>query len=248
MKPRIVILLLALAALAAKLYCATTTLGTNDTVAFFVFGKELSEHSLAEMYRTPIFNHTPLVAAYLSTIYELAPHSDQAFALLLRLPGIFADFIVVLALLWLREKGPRVPWWALGLFALSPVSFMVSGFHGNVDSVMVLFLVLAACAVVAGQPGLCGLACAFACHVKAAPLLLLPVFAAHWWERRRLWPFAGIAAAMIVLGWIEPLLTVPQLFAKNVLSYGGYWFLLNSGISNSGGTFSPYSSIHRSTS
>jgi hypothetical protein len=37
----------------------------------------------------------------------------------------------------LREKTGRPSWWVLGLFAASPISFMVSGFHGNVDSLMV---------------------------------------------------------------------------------------------------------------
>jgi hypothetical protein len=44
-------LLAALAATGAKLLIAWNTIGTNDTVVFFLFGRELSIHGLAETYR-----------------------------------------------------------------------------------------------------------------------------------------------------------------------------------------------------
>jgi hypothetical protein len=62
-------LLAALAATGAKLLIAWNTIGTNDTVVFFLFGRELSIHGLAETYRRVIlFNHPPLVAYYLRAI------------------------------------------------------------------------------------------------------------------------------------------------------------------------------------
>src|SRR5947208_1857864 len=62
--------------------------------------------------------------------------------------------------------------WALLIFALSPVSVMVTGFHGNTDPVMVLFLVAAAHGVIKQRPVWCGLLFALSCQVKVAPLLL----------------------------------------------------------------------------
>ena len=38
---------------------------------------------------------------------------------------------------WRSKLGNAPPWWTLILFAASPVSLMISGFHGNVDPVMV---------------------------------------------------------------------------------------------------------------
>src|SRR5204863_1263716 len=108
------------------------------------------EHSLQWTYQHFIaFNHPPLTAYYLSAIYNLSStrfcrESGLTFPFLLRLPGIVADFIVVLALCSMTKATDRlrVPTWALTLFALSPVSIMVCGFHGNTDGVMVMLLVL----------------------------------------------------------------------------------------------------------
>ena len=47
---------------------------------------------------------------------------------------------------------------------------MVSGFHGNIDPIMVTFLFFAAVAVVKDRPVLCGVMYAVACNIKIVPL------------------------------------------------------------------------------
>lgn len=222
---------LALGALALKLAIAYNTIGTNDAVIFYGFAKVLSEHSLAWTYEhSSYFNHPPLTAYYLRGIYFATEQNycqqiGIHFPFLLRLPGILADFIVVLLLMRLARgrSGLRIPAWALGLFAASPVSVMVSGFHGNTDSVMVLFLVCAAFMAIRERPALCGLFLALGCQIKIAPLLFLPAFVFFWASRRNAWPFCLPFASVTLILWSEPLLNFPILFAKNVLSYGGYW-------------------------
>ena len=143
MRPNRIIVLAALIALAAKLFCAATTVGTNDTVFFYGFGKMINQHGLAWTYEhVSIFNHTPLVGAYAALLQRTEPGTQMRMELLpffLRLPGIIADFLSVFVLMRLRTKIGGPPWWAIGLFALSPVAFMVSGFHGNVDSLLAFF-------------------------------------------------------------------------------------------------------------
>ena len=139
-------------ALILKLVIAFNTLGTNDVVRFYQFADALTRIGLEQTYRqVAAFNHPPLVAYYLTAISRLAhqPLAQAAgisFPFLLRLPGIVADFVVVCLFLRLRKQEPqlRLPLWSLLVLALSPVSIMVSGFHGNTDPVMVLLLVLAA--------------------------------------------------------------------------------------------------------
>src|SRR5438105_15501656 len=144
------ILALALVALTLKLTIAYNTIGTNDAVFFYGFAKVLSQHSLECTYQhSRYFNHPPLTAYYLRGIYFVTEHRwcqelGVHFPFLLRLPGIIADFLVVLVLLRVIRTYLRLPTWALALFALSPVSLMVSRFHGNSDSVMVLPLICAA--------------------------------------------------------------------------------------------------------
>ena len=50
MNPRTGTLLAALAALLAKLYCAATTVGTNDADAFYNFGRFIAEHGCARSF------------------------------------------------------------------------------------------------------------------------------------------------------------------------------------------------------
>ena len=62
MNPRVLVLVLAIAALLARLYCAATTVGTSDVVLFWRFALTLQRDGLLAMYaQTPFCNHTPLV-------------------------------------------------------------------------------------------------------------------------------------------------------------------------------------------
>lgn len=222
MNPRRAVFFAAWAALIAKLICATATLGTNDVDAFFNFGRFISEHGLLAQYRaTAEFNHTPLVGWFCAAIYSLG--QGFAFNLMMRLPGIAADFLAV-GLLWKwREHHNRLPLWALVLFALSPVNFMVSGFHGNVDSVLACLLLLAAWQGVRGRPIMCGLVFGLACQMKVIPLLLAPALFFFWLKRGHARVFFVTASATILAGWAVPLVAMPELFLRQVLGYNSNW-------------------------
>jgi uncharacterized membrane protein len=218
------IVLIAVLAAVAKLYCALTTTGTMDVICFREFGHYISDHDVIAIYKwTPMFNHTPLVGTVASLIYDLTSSRIGWFPFCIRLPGIIADFASVLALLWLRRRVGRPNWWALGLFAASPVALMISGFHGNVDSILALLLLLTALACVAGEPALCGLFLGLACQVKILPLMVSPIFFFYWWHRGQTRRFFTIASATILLGWAWPLITIPTVFLHNVLDYNSIW-------------------------
>jgi hypothetical protein len=127
----------ALIGLMLKLVIAFNTFGTSDVVTIYQFGKVLNEYGLEWTYRHSVyFNHPPLTAYYLRAIYQLDHQpffrgNGLTFPFLLRLPGIIADLITVVALCWMtgQDRQFRLPTWALALFALSPVSIMVTGFH-----------------------------------------------------------------------------------------------------------------------
>lgn len=220
---------LALVAMTFKLALAYNTIGTNDAVFFYGFAKVLNEHGLEWTYaHSRYFNHPPLTAYFLRGIFLLTETKwvqdfGIHFPFLLRLPGIIADFLVVLILLQFRKIDIRIPTWALSIFALSPVSLMVSGFHGNTDPVMILFLVCGVWMCLLNRPILAGLFFAFSCQIKVVPLLLLPAFVFFWWSQRKITGFAIAGALTTVVLWSQPLLEFPVLFTKNVLAYGSYW-------------------------
>src|ERR1700748_805916 len=98
MKPRVLVLLLAAAALLAKIYCAATTIGSSDVAFFREFARPIHSQGLIAMYRTrPFFNHTPLVGWFSEGAYVMSGGEWQFFAFYIRLPAIFADFFAVLA-------------------------------------------------------------------------------------------------------------------------------------------------------
>lgn len=223
MNPRLLVLLLAIAALICRLYCSATTIGTSDVVSFWKFAHVIQEKGLLAMYQqTEYFNHTPLVGWFSQAVLALSKGDRQLFAFYLRLPADFADFFAVLALLAWRAKSQRPAWWALGIFAASPVAFMVSGFHGNVDSVMTLGVLLAALACAANRPVLCGVCLGLACNVKIIPLLLAPAFFFLWLHRGKSVQFTLATVLVVLVGWSYPLLTIPGVFLKNVLGYSGF--------------------------
>src|SRR2546423_10012868 len=184
------IMALALVALTLKLEIAYNTIGTNDAVFFYGFAKVLNEHGLEWTYaHSRYFNHPPLTAYFLRGTFLLTEQKwcqdvGIHFPFLLRLPGIIADFLVVLILLQFRKIDIRIPTWALALFALSPVSVMVSGFHGNTDPVMALLLVCAVWMCLRNQAALAGLFFALSCQIKIVPLLLLPAFVFYWLSQK----------------------------------------------------------------
>lgn len=230
--------MLALIALQLKLIIAFNTFGSNDVVTFYTFARSLSDHGLEWTYRngvvfvpsSPIFNHPPLTAYYLGLIDNLSRLDvfrsyGLTFPFLLRLPGIIADFVVVLVLMCLSGSNPRfrIPAWALALFAVSPVSLMVSGFHGNTDPIMVMFLVLACLMCVTNRPLLCGLFFALGAQVKIVPLLIFPVFFLFWFSRHKVFAFlVPFVLTSCALSW-EPLVKFPMLFLNNLFSYGSTW-------------------------
>ncbi len=217
---------------ALKAAVAWNTIGTNDVITFYQFAASLQNHGLAWTYAHDIsFNHPPLTAYFLIGIYKLShlpviQENAISFPFLLRLPGIIADIITVWVVVRLaRLTQHNIPAWTLVVFALSPVSLMITGFHGNTDPIMVMFLTVAALAAICDKPILCGLFLALSCQIKIAPLLVLPVFFFYWMHRRAAFRFVSLMAVTCLALWSQPLFNFPLLFARNVLSYGSFWGL-----------------------
>ena len=207
-----------------KLICAATTLGTLDVATFFGFGESIMKHGLTALYRDePLFNHMPMVGLGSALLYGITNADPRSFAFLFRVPSVAADLLTLATLLRIVPLFSTVSRWALLVFALSPVSFMVSGFHGNVDPIMTCLLTLAAFYCLKNNPVRCALFLALACNVKTPALLLTPVFFFFWLSRGCGWKFFKITCLITLAGWAYPLLVCPYEFLTHVLGYGSYW-------------------------
>ncbi len=219
------VLVAALLAVALKVAWATNSIGSDDILSFYKFARVLDRTGLCVLYTIdPHFNHTPLTGGLLMILSRLSGGEAFTFATLLRLVGIVADLAVVLGLLrWRKALADQPPWWSLLLFALSPVSIMISGFHGNVDPIMTAAMFFAALAAVRGRPAWCGLLFGLACNIKIVPMVFGPVFFFYWLHRRQPWRFAFAAGAVLLAGSALPLWYVPEAYLRNVFGYGSYW-------------------------
>jgi hypothetical protein len=224
--PRTLVLVLLGLATAVKTLWAMNSVGTTDAVLFYHYGRSIETHGLAWQYvGGTLFNHTPFTGWMVNMLYRLTPNNYLAFAAILRLLCILADIAMVLGLLHVRKVTGKPPWWALCLFAVSPVSIMVSGFHGNIDPIMVLFIFFAAVAVMKDRPVLCGVMYAVACNIKIVPLMVAPVFIFYWMAkgRREAAKFMATSGAIMLAGVLWGLIHCPAAFARNVFGYGSFF-------------------------
>lgn len=212
-----------------KMLWALNSAGSVDMVLFYNFGKGVDQYGLTEIYKMDEkFNHTPLTGGFAWLLHRIAGDDKMQFAFLLRLASIIADVAVVGALLrWRAKLGHLPPWWALIIFAASPVSLMISGFHGNVDPIMIALLFLATVAAANERPVLCGLLFGLASNVKIVPIVLSPVFIFFWLARPGAalgaLRFAGASGAVMLAGWSLPLVVCPRDYIHNVFGYGSTW-------------------------
>jgi len=198
---------------------ATIFFGTSDVMGWELLGRHLLAGE--NFYATQLHNW-PVLWIYFSAAALLAHDTTGLpFALLIKLPPITAD--VILALMLMRAAG----WGASLVYALHPVAVLISGYHGQFDSLMLAPTVLAwrlfetwkGPRRVIGS----GLALGVGVWFKPVPLLLLPVFLPRlrtWRERAA---YGALSVAPACLGTLPYLLRWPEDVAVNFLGYSS-WF------------------------
>ncbi|MCS7026396.1 MAG: glycosyltransferase 87 family protein [Bryobacteraceae bacterium] len=222
-----------LVATVAKLIFAFRTTGTNDLMFYqYSWRKSLESGGGIGLYQDGVshvdvfgrpyfhehFRNPPFVIHFLRTCGFFATRFGLSFPFCLRLPSILADMAIVILLgKLLKPKRPR-EWLALLAVALSPVSVLISGFHGSTDSLVLAFTLLAVLLLL--QPGRslwAGLAFGMSLNVKVWPAIFLPaiiVWLPDWNSRLR---FLLSAAAIFLLASMpflaqDPILVTGRLF------------------------------------
>lgn len=229
------------AALVIKLCLAFFTYGTNDAFTFEQMLETLNNRGAVTLYRegTPVLlddkviarppmNHPPFSLTLLRFWDLLRNLTGLSLRFWMRACCAFADLIAV-SLLWaLAEKG-RLDWRAVLIVAGAPAAIMISGFHGNTDSIMIAFSVIAAYLIETEHPAwIAGVAFGLSCSVKVWPLVLFPVLALSAGSFRRSLQFmlAGLGTAFLAaMPWLA---TDPQLIFRQVFYYSpvrGWWGL-----------------------
>jgi hypothetical protein len=230
------ILAAAALALVCKIILALTTYGTNDVYAWERFARWSALFGSGLYNADAAFNHPPAMIHVLAAMTWLAKTTGVFFPFWLRLPAIIAD-AASLRVVW-RIFAPRfdelTARWTLLLVAISPVSILVSGFHGNTDPVVMFFVLLSVWITQDDVGGgdktdwLSGAAFGAAMCVKILPLIVLPVLFFYRPGLRRRFIFLCAAGAVMVVCWSPYFFRDPGAIFRQVIGYQsiyGHWGL-----------------------
>jgi hypothetical protein len=151
----------------------------------------------------------------------LARHSGLSFAVLVKLPVLAAEIgIVVLLARWGSERGGAARW-APWIYALHPAAVLVSGFHGQFDSLALLMVLAAARASERGRHDAAALALAAGIALKSFPVLALPVLLLRVTGAAARVRFLALAIVPVAVLLFPYLVHDASAVARELFGYGG---------------------------
>jgi hypothetical protein len=217
-------------AIAVRLVLAMLAYGTSDVMTWELLGRLFM--SGENFYATQLHNWPALWIYFCAAAVAIHDASGLPFFTLIKLPPIAADagITVVLYLFGLRQTRQPDRAARLGLtYALNPVSILITGYHGQFDSLMLAPTVLAwflldrKVSVSRSRLIVAALLLGLGIWFKPIPLLLLPVILPRLprWTDRCL--FAALSVAPATLGTLPYFARWPQDVAVNFLGYSS-WF------------------------
>lgn len=151
----------------------------------------------------------------------LARHSGLSFAVLVKLPVLAAEIgIVVLLARWGATRGGAARW-APWIYALNPVALLVSGFHGQFDSLALLMVLVAARASERGRHDAAALALAGGIALKSFPVLAVPVLLLRVTGAAARVRFVALALLPVAVLLIPYLVHDASAVGRELFGYGG---------------------------
>ncbi|HSD30215.1 MAG TPA: hypothetical protein VLL75_23140 [Vicinamibacteria bacterium] len=172
-------------------------------------------------YEAPrLYPYPPVwVAAEVASEW-LARRTGASFAVLVKLPVVLADLGLVALLGWmgLRRGLGLLPAW---LYALHPVSVLITGFHGQFDAAALLCVVLSVVFLEDGRLDRSALALAGGIALKSFPVLLLPFFLLAMAGARARLRFLALATLPVAALFVPFALDDAAAVWREVLGYGG---------------------------
>jgi hypothetical protein len=172
-------------------------------------------------YATQLHNWPVLWIYFCAAALLVSDATGLAFSFLVKLGPIAAD-VSIAVLLCFGARRDR--WWLPGLaYALHPIAVLISGYHGQFDSLMLAPAFLAWRLFEARHIARSGLAMGLAVWFKPVPLVLLPVLLPRLptWRERAI--YVVLSGAPAGLGTLPYLIRWPEDVAVNFLGYSS-WF------------------------
>lgn len=185
---------------------ALLSIGTNDVRLWQRFGAQAWGGGFYSVWAHDTWmNHPPLPVAYARLAYAVARDDAYRFALLIKLPGLVGDAVST----WLiyhvvsGRRGRRAALVAASLYAINPAAILITGYHGNVDALLAMFVLLGWHLAGQHRDAAAGAATGAAINVKLVPapgaLLLLATARS---ARAAFLTAGALAAASVPFAWM----------------------------------------------
>ena len=186
-------------------------------------------HPLGEAYRLDL-SFPPVLTYLIWALGNLVPAfetaidgSDVGARIALKLPASVADIFLALGVAYLLRDQPRRAIAAALLVAFIPVTWYVSAWWGQFESIYVLLGLVAVILVLADRPMLAAIALGLALMTKPQALVFLVPFAAYALGRygwRRGAAIGAVTTATVVIAWLPFLADGgPGRYADNLAYY-----------------------------
>jgi Gpi18-like mannosyltransferase len=228
------ILFVALAATVflVKCYSALVTAGAADMALWERFLASIRENGAIStyysggLYVSPRgsyvnpFNHPPFIVHYLRLVGGLSDLTGLPFRFWFRLLTSVADIGSALVLYRLLRISGQFKPAAFLLYLLAPATIIISGYHGNTDTLMIFFLLLAIYLTQTGRPAwLCGIAFGMALNIKIVPIVAAPAFFFFLPDLRSRVEFVVVACLTFFVGSLPYIIQDPFVIYREVFGY-----------------------------
>jgi len=206
---------------ALRVWLVVATEGSFDVAIKAYHGHGVNAFGVLGNYaRSEVFNHPPLMGRFFAAIESLAATSGIPFRVCLRAPFALLDLATALLLLHLLRES-RWRYAAAAAYWLHPLALIFSAYHGNTDTAVAFFCLLAMSGTVAGRAGLAGVALGLGLWVKLPALVAAPglCLAFATWRQRA--TFAAVAVAVGAAGALPEIAQDPALLYRRIVAYPG---------------------------
>ena len=210
-----------------KIFIALSSPDTADAHAFVEFLTYIRRFGATGIYQfrgsyNNIFNFPPQMIYVIKGLGALADRTGLPFRFWLRLLPSLADvgsFFVIWAMLPKRKNFFRI----LLLLALCPVSILINANEGNLDGLMISFVLLSVFFMVKKNPALAGIAFGLSLSIKFVPFIFIPAIFFYLPNLVSRFKFFGSAFAYFILAALPTLITDPRLLGTMPFGYSSIY-------------------------
>lgn len=204
-----------------RAFLVLATPGTDDVPIWQSHGGWTHQYGLIGYYgRSEVFNHPPFMGRVMAEVWEWAKAWDIPFRIPLRAPFALLDlFSAGLLVLLFRES----PWrYAIAAaYWLHPLAILYSAYHGNTDSGVAFFMLLAVLLASRGRAAWAGAAVGLGLWVKLPTLLVTPAIFFFLRDAKARTIFVAVALAVAASTYLPVAIEAPELLYRRVIAYPG---------------------------